>query len=72
MLRNSFFSLVSTGVRVLAASVVFIVMAHAWGPEVFGVFMYPFTIAAIVVKVADYGFALQLMRDIGQIGRAHV
>lgn len=65
MLRNSFFSLVSTGVRVLAASVVFIVMAHAWGPEVFGVFMYPFTIAAIVVKVADYGFALQLMRDIG-------
>ena len=65
MLRNGFFSLVSTGVRVLASTVLFIVLAHTWGPEAFGLFMYPFTIAAIVVKLVDYGFALQLMRDIG-------
>ncbi len=65
MLRNGFFSLLSTGVRVLSSAVLFIVMAHAWGPEKFGVFMYPFTVAAILVKLVDYGFALQLMRDIG-------
>ena len=65
MLRNSLFSLISTGVRVLASTVMFIVMAHAWGPEEFGTFMYPFTIAAILVMLVDYGFALQLMRDIG-------
>lgn len=49
----------------LAGSVMFIVMAHAWGPEKFGIFMYPFTIATIIAMLLDYGFALQLMRDIG-------
>lgn len=66
MLRDSLFSLISTTVRLLSGLVLFIVMAHTWGPRRFGIFMYPFAIAAILVKLVDYGFTLQLMRDIGK------
>jgi O-antigen/teichoic acid export membrane protein len=46
--------------------VLFVVLAHVWGPEKFGVFMYPFTIAGILVKLVDYGFLLQVARDVGR------
>jgi O-antigen/teichoic acid export membrane protein len=66
VLRDSAFSLLSTAVRLLASLVLFVVLAHVWGPSAFGVFMYPFTVAAIAVKVVDYGFASQVARDAGR------
>jgi len=64
--RDSVFSLITTVVRLATGLVLFIVLAHVWGPERFGAFMYPFTIAGILVKVVDYGFLLQVARDVGR------
>ena len=66
MFRDSVFSLITTIVRLATGLVLFIVLAHVWGPERFGLFMYPFTIAGILVKVVDYGFLLQVTRDVGR------
>ena len=66
MFRDSVFSLITTVVRLATGLVLFIVLAHVWGPERFGTFMYPFTIAGILVKVVDYGFLLQVARDLGR------
>ena len=66
MLRDSVFSLITTVVRLATGLVMFIVLAHVWGPERFGQFMYPFTIAGILVKLVDYGFLLQAARDVGR------
>lgn len=72
MLRDSALSMLSTGVRLLASLVLFVVLAHAWGPAVFGVFMYPYAVAAVLVRIADYGFTLQVARDVGRSPeRAH-
>jgi O-antigen/teichoic acid export membrane protein len=64
--RNSVFSLITTAVRLLTGLALFVVLAHVWGPERFGLFMYPFTIAGILVKLVDYGFLLQVARDVGR------
>ena len=66
MFRDSVFSLITTVVRLATGLVLFIVLAHVWGPERFGTFMYPFTVAGILVKVVDYGFLLQVARDVGR------
>ena len=66
MFRDSVFSLITTVVRLATGLVLFIVLAHVWGPERFGTFMYPFAIAGILVKVVDYGFLLQVARDVGR------
>ena len=72
MFRDSVFSLITTVVRLATGLVLFIVLAHVWGPERFGTFMYPFTIAGILVKVVDYGFLLQVTRDVGRdLSTAH-
>jgi O-antigen/teichoic acid export membrane protein len=64
--RDSIYSLISTVVRLATGVVLFVVLAHVWGPEKFGLFMYPFTIAGILVKLVDYGFLLQVARDVGR------
>lgn len=66
MLRDSVFSLITTVVRLATGLVLFIVLAHVWGPERFGAFMYPFTLAGILIKVVDYGFLLQVAREVGR------
>jgi len=64
--RDSVFSLITTVVKLTTGVVLFVVLAHVWGPERFGVFMYPFTVAGILVKLVDYGFLLQVARDVGR------
>ena len=66
MLRDSILSMISTGVRLLSSLALFVVLAHVWGPTAFGVFMYPYALAAIVVRIVDYGFTLQIARDVGR------
>lgn len=56
----------STILRFINGVLLFIIMARFWGPQTFGVFMYPFTLAAIIVILVDYGFNLQLVRDVGK------
>ena len=66
MLRDSILSMISTGVRLLSSLALFVILAHLWGPTEFGVFMYPYALAAILVRIVDYGFSLQVARDVGR------
>ncbi len=66
MFRNTVLMLLSTILRFINAVLILVVLARFWGPETFGVFMYPFTLAGLVVILVDYGFNLQLVRDIGK------
>lgn len=58
--------LISTLLKLLTNVVLFLLLARVWGPETFGIFMYPFTLAALVVIIVDYGFNLQVVRDVGE------
>lgn len=58
--------LASTIMRFINGVLLFLIMARFWGPETFGVFMYPFVLAGIIVILVDYGFNLQLVRDVGR------
>jgi O-antigen/teichoic acid export membrane protein len=58
--------MLSTGVRLLSSLALFVVLAHVWGPATFGVFTYPYALAAILVRIVDYGFTLQIARDVGR------
>src|SRR5690242_4202399 len=58
--------MISTGVRLLSSLALFVVLAHVWGPATFGVFTYPYALAAILVRIVDYGFTLQIARDVGR------
>jgi len=66
VLRDSFLSMISTGVRLLSSLALFVVLAHVWGPATFGLFTYPYALAAILVRIVDYGFTLQIARDVGR------
>ena len=65
MIRPLALMLASTLARLLTAVGVFIVMARVWGAQEFGVFLYPYTIASLVAMIVDYGYSLQLVRDVG-------
>jgi O-antigen/teichoic acid export membrane protein len=66
LLRDGAFSLVATALRLAGSLALFLVMARAWGPVRFGAFMYPYAVATILARVVDYGFAVQVARDIGR------
>ncbi len=57
--------------RAGAALLVFFVLARVWGAEPFGRFIFTFTICSIAVKLLDFGFAVQLNRDVA-LGRGAV
>lgn len=67
MLKHTFFMGLSTVLRLLTGVVVFIILARAWGPEKFGIFMYGFTLTSLAALIADYGFAQQVMRDVARL-----
>jgi O-antigen/teichoic acid export membrane protein len=54
--RNSILSLLSSGTRLLANSLMFIGIARFYGPAVFGSFSAAYILASIFVVVADFGF----------------
>src|SRR5438876_5069504 len=66
MIRNTVFMTASTIARLLTGVILFVWMARVWGAQTFGVFIYPFTVTALAVMLVDYGFSLQLVRDIGK------
>lgn len=65
-IKHTVFMTLSTMVRLLSAVVLFIIMARVLGPADFGRFMYSFTLASIAVLIIEYGFVIQLLRDIGR------
>src|SRR5882762_7193855 len=66
MIKNTAFMAMSTVARLLTGVILFVWMARVWGAETFGVFIYPFTVTSLAVMLVDYGFSLQLVRDIGK------
>jgi len=58
--------LASNALRLLTGVVLLLLLARFWGAETFGKFMYPFTLAGLAVILVDYGFNLQVVRDIGK------
>lgn len=66
MIRNTFFMFISTILRFITGVLLLVILARFWGPETFGVFMYPFTLAGIIIILVDYGYNLQLVRDVGK------
>ena len=63
----SFISLcVATGLRILSGFLLFVLAARFWGAERFGEFMYIFSVATLVTMLCEYGFSLQILRDVGK------
>lgn len=65
MLKHTFFMGISTFLRLLTNVVLFILLARVWTVEVFGLFVYCFSISSVVVLFVDYGFSQKVLRDIG-------
>lgn len=65
-LENTFLLALSQGIRLISGLVLFVVLARLWGPETFGTFMAPFVLTSLITLAIDYGFGLQLVRDIGE------
>jgi O-antigen/teichoic acid export membrane protein len=66
MLKDSFFMLISTAIRLGSSFILFVILARVWGVVEFGQFMYPYTISNILVIIVDYGFSLRLVKDISK------
>ena len=66
MIKSTVFMTMSTIARLLTGVILFVWMARVWGAATFGVFIYPFTVTSLAVMLVDYGFTLQLVRDIGK------
>jgi len=55
----------SIALRLATNFVVFVILARVWDVRSFGAFMYSFTVSTLIGLLIDYGFGLQLLRDIG-------
>jgi O-antigen/teichoic acid export membrane protein len=68
---SRFYMSVSTALRMGSSILVFIVLARALGPSVYGLFAISFTYASLISLVTDYGFGAQIQQKIGaEPGRA--
>ena len=65
-MQNFFLLAVSTAARLLTGVVLFVLIARAWEPAVFGHFMYWFTVTALLYLVVDFGFGQKILRDLGR------
>ena len=66
MARDFTLLLASLAMRVGTVLVLFIFLARAWGAEVFGQFMYATSVGALLVLVCEFGFGVQILRDLGR------
>lgn len=66
MLKNTTFMSVSTFARLLTTVVLYVALARMWGARTFGLFVFPLTVANLAAMIVDYGYNLQLVRDIGR------
>jgi O-antigen/teichoic acid export membrane protein len=66
MIKNTFFMTISTFTRLLTGVVLYMVLARAWGVVIFGGFVYLSTATLLLSLVVDYGYAQQVLRDVGR------
>jgi O-antigen/teichoic acid export membrane protein len=66
MLRNFLTLGFATGLRICSGFLLFVFAARSWGAEGFGEFMYLFSVATIVTMISEYGFSLQILREVGK------
>jgi O-antigen/teichoic acid export membrane protein len=64
--RNTFFSFISNGTRILANAVLFVLVAKFYGPVLFGQFTMAHTLAIIFTLIADFGFDILLTTEIAR------
>lgn len=62
--KNSFYSIIISGLRFFSNAVLFIIIARVIGAEEFGRFAFAITFAGIFLVIVDYGFCLQIVKDI--------
>lgn len=62
--KNSFFSFLTTSLRVIANFFLFWTIARFYGPEIFGQFTYAFTVITIFLYLADFGLDILLTTDL--------
>ena len=64
--RNIFWSLLTSLLQLYTGSIVFIVLAKLMSVENFGILSFGFSLSALVVIAADFGFSLMIMKDYPQ------
>jgi len=64
--KNIFWSTVTSLLQLYTGSVVFIVLAKLMEVEEFGILSFGFSLSAMAVIVADFGFSLMVMKDYPQ------
>jgi len=64
LLKNSFYSTVTLGFRFISNAILFIVIARYMGVEEFGRFAFAVSFTGIFLVIVDYGFCLQIVRDV--------
>tara|TARA_R110002167_G_scaffold206691_18_gene410797 strand:- start:3119 stop:4531 length:1413 start_codon:yes stop_codon:yes gene_type:complete len=61
--KNIFWSALTSALQLYTGSVIFIVLAKLMSVEDFGILSFGFSLSALVVIVADFGFSLMLLKD---------
>lgn len=67
--RNIFWSTLTSVLQLYTGSVVFIVLAKLMSVENFGILSFGFSLSALAVIVADFGFSLMLIKDYPRQGQ---
>src|SRR5664279_1885775 len=64
MKRNFAYTAVSIISRLLVSTLLFLLLARAWGPGQFGIFSFVFSVSALLMLTVDFGFSTFLLREI--------
>ena len=66
--KNLFWSLITSVLQLYTGSIVFIVLAKLMALEDFGILSFGFSLSALAVIVADFGFSLMIIKDYPEQG----
>ena len=69
--KNIFWSTLTSSLQLYTGSAVFIVLAKLMSVEDFGILSFGFSLSALAVIVADFGFSLMIIKDYPQQEEGH-
>jgi O-antigen/teichoic acid export membrane protein len=64
MKRNFAFTAISIASRLLVSTLLFLLLARVWGPDLFGTFSFVFSASALLMLTVDFGFSTFLLREL--------
>jgi O-antigen/teichoic acid export membrane protein len=64
MVNRTLFMFITTVLKLLTNVVLLLILARNLGPDTFGLFIYPYTLSSLIILIVDYGFNLQVVRNI--------